>query len=168
MSSLGNKEVMAKNLTRYMELNNIDRNEICDALNFKYTTFSDWINAKTYPRIDKIEIIANFFGISKADLIEDKSTEENYKYRQKHIFSNLQIEFSTKDALTSKSFKKLASYNKCMLSLNNLNQDKVVNYAEGLLNLQDQEYELNAAHSLPNATQEDIDHDEDIMNDNNF
>ena len=34
-------------------------------------TFSDWVNAKTYPRIDKIELMANYFGISKADLVED-------------------------------------------------------------------------------------------------
>ena len=32
----------------------------------------DWVNAKTYPRIDKIELMANFFGIDKSDLIEDK------------------------------------------------------------------------------------------------
>lgn len=35
-------------------------------------TFSDWINAKTYPRIDKIELMANYFGIEKSDLVEDK------------------------------------------------------------------------------------------------
>jgi transcriptional regulator with XRE-family HTH domain len=34
-------------------------------------TFSDWVNAKTYPRIDKIELMANYFGISKADLVEE-------------------------------------------------------------------------------------------------
>lgn len=33
-------------------------------------TFSDWVNAKTYPRIDKIEMMANYFGISKSDLVE--------------------------------------------------------------------------------------------------
>jgi len=36
-------------------------------------TFSDWVNAKTYPRIDKIELMANYFGISKADLVEERS-----------------------------------------------------------------------------------------------
>ena len=37
-------------------------------------TFSDWINAKTYPRIDKIELLANYFGVLKSDLVEDKSS----------------------------------------------------------------------------------------------
>lgn len=73
MSTLGNKEIMAKNIRYYMDSRGIDRNKICADLNLKYTTFTDWINAKTYPRIDKIELMANYFGISKSDLVEDKS-----------------------------------------------------------------------------------------------
>lgn len=75
MSTLGNKEIMAKNIRYYMDSRGIDRNKICADLNLKYTTFTDWINAKTYPRIDKIELMANYFGISKSDLVEDKSTQ---------------------------------------------------------------------------------------------
>ena len=40
-----------------------------------HTTFTDWVNGKTYPRIDKIEMLANYFGIKKSDLIEDKSAQ---------------------------------------------------------------------------------------------
>ena len=71
MSDLGNKEVMAKNIKYYMSLHNKTRKQICSDLGFAYTTFSDWINGKKYPRIDKIEMMANYFGISKADLVED-------------------------------------------------------------------------------------------------
>ena len=46
---------------------------MCDALGVKYTTFTDWVNANSYPRIDKIEMMANFFGIEKSDLVEDRS-----------------------------------------------------------------------------------------------
>lgn len=72
MSDLGNKKIFSKNLQYYMTLNNIDRNTICDKLGFKYSTFSDWYNGNVYPRIDKIEILANFFGILKSDLMEEK------------------------------------------------------------------------------------------------
>lgn len=73
MSDLGNKEVIAKNIQRYMDLHGKKRKDMCEAINVKYTTFSDWVNAKKYPRIDKIELMANYFGIEKSDLIEDKS-----------------------------------------------------------------------------------------------
>ena len=52
MSDLGNKEVMAKNIKYYMSLHNKTRKQIRSDLGFAYTTFSDWINGKKYPRID--------------------------------------------------------------------------------------------------------------------
>lgn len=83
MSDLGNKEVLAKNLIHYMETFNKDRNKLCDDLGFKYSTLSDWINANKYPRIDKIEMMANYFGIQKSDLIERKEKDDNGIYIQK-------------------------------------------------------------------------------------
>ena len=72
MSDLGNKEVFAKNLKHYMELNEKNRNDLCKDLGFKYSTVTDWINGNIYPRIDKIEMLANYFKIEKSDLIENK------------------------------------------------------------------------------------------------
>ena len=66
-----NKEIMAKNLARLMKQKNVNATEICQALNIKHNTFSSWVNGKTYPRIDKIEMMANYFGVSKAALVED-------------------------------------------------------------------------------------------------
>lgn len=71
MGSLGNKEIMARNIKHYMNNNNVRPTDICGTLNIPMPTFSDWINAKTYPRIDKIELMANYFGISKSDLVEE-------------------------------------------------------------------------------------------------
>lgn len=68
--SMGNKEVLANNLKYYMDKHNVTRNDLVDDLNIAYMTISDWINAKTYPRIDKIELLAHYFQIEKSDLIE--------------------------------------------------------------------------------------------------
>lgn len=72
VSDLGNREVMAANIKYFMTLHGKTRKQMCEDLGFSYTTFSDWVNAKTYPRIDKIEMMANYFNISKADLVERK------------------------------------------------------------------------------------------------
>ena len=71
MGSLGNKEVMAKNIKRYMDLYNIDRKELASIAGVAYSTLSDWLNANKYPRIDKIEKMSNYFGVSKANLVEE-------------------------------------------------------------------------------------------------
>lgn len=79
MNNLGNKKTMAENIKYYMSLNNKTRNEVCDALGFRYSTFSEWLNARKYPRIDKIELLANYFGISKSDLVEKRDTTPKTK-----------------------------------------------------------------------------------------
>lgn len=83
MSGLGNKEIMAANLQYYMEKNNLSRQDLCQALGIKYTTLTDWLKANTYPRIDKIELMANYFGISKADLVEEHRLEKTDDFRDR-------------------------------------------------------------------------------------
>lgn len=75
-NNLGNKETMAKNIRYYMSLYNKTRQDMCDALGVKYSTFTDWVNGNKYPRIDKIEMMANYFHITKADLVEEHTTKK--------------------------------------------------------------------------------------------
>lgn len=70
MTSIGNKQILADNLAYYMKKKNVDRNRFCEDLGFKYSTVSEWLSAKKYPRIDSIEKMANYFGIVKSQLIE--------------------------------------------------------------------------------------------------
>ena len=79
MNDNRNKEIMAKNIRRYMDMKGVTNQQLCDALDFKYTTFMDWIKGVTYPRIGKVEAMANYFGCEKSDLIEEKLTEEKEK-----------------------------------------------------------------------------------------
>lgn len=72
MSAEENKRIMARNIKKFMDQKGVTNQQVCDALGFKYTTFMDWIKAVTYPRIGKVEAMANYFGCEKSDLIEDK------------------------------------------------------------------------------------------------
>lgn len=69
-----NKKVMARNITNQMIQNNVTASDVCKALNIKQNTFSDWVNAKTYPRIDSIEAMAEYFKVPKWMLVEDVTT----------------------------------------------------------------------------------------------
>ena len=69
---MDNKNIFAFNLNRYMKIKGITRNDISAALGISYFTVSDWVNGKKYPRMDKVEMLANLFGIQKSDLIEIK------------------------------------------------------------------------------------------------
>ena len=77
MSNIGNKETMAKNLQYYIKRSGKSQKDLAEMVGVAYSTFNDWVKGKKYPRIDKIEMLANFFRIQKSDLIEEKGDKAN-------------------------------------------------------------------------------------------
>lgn len=69
--SIGNKDVLAKNLKKYIAKSGKDRADIAREVGFPYSTLTDWVNGNKYPRINNIEKLASYFNVSKSDLIED-------------------------------------------------------------------------------------------------
>lgn len=70
------REIVAANIKMFMREQGVTASDVCKALNIPNATFSDWINAKTYPRISKLEKLADYFGVRKADIVE-LSTDRN-------------------------------------------------------------------------------------------
>ena len=64
-----------------MELAGKNQKEMAAIVGVSAPTFNEWIKAKKYPRIDKIEILANYFGILKSDLIEEKNLTQEEMQR---------------------------------------------------------------------------------------
>lgn len=73
MAWVENKKVMSENINRLLLLKGKTRKEVCEELGIGYSTFTEWANGRKYPRIDKIELMANYFGVLKSELIEDQS-----------------------------------------------------------------------------------------------
>lgn len=59
----------SKNLKEIMTNHNKTQGDLVRDLSFRQATVSDWLNGKKYPRMDKIEKLANYFGISINDLL---------------------------------------------------------------------------------------------------
>ena len=73
---MDNKSVFASNLQKYMAMNNKSRRDLSEALGISYYTVTDWVKGKKFPRMDKVEMLADYFGILKSDLIEEQIQEE--------------------------------------------------------------------------------------------
>lgn len=69
---MNNKEVFAKNLTRCIEEKGLTVTEFARDMGYPETTVFNWIYKNTYPRIDRIQQIADYFDIYKSDLTEEK------------------------------------------------------------------------------------------------
>lgn len=144
MGNSNNKQIMAENIQYYMKLKGKTRQQVCNSIGVKYTTFTDWVKGNAYPRIDKIELMADYFGISKSDLVEEKY-------------------------ISSKFPKIIDYYNQ----LNDFGKREATKRVEELTNLpqyinKDNTLIVNAAHSISGASEEDRRFDENIMDDDNF
>lgn len=71
MSNIGNKATFAKNLSFYIDKHGKEQKEIAEIVGVAPSTFNAWVKGKKYPRMDKVELLANYFGILKSDLIEE-------------------------------------------------------------------------------------------------
>lgn len=91
---MDNKNIFAENLNRYMKENGKSRRDISDALGVSYYTVTDWVKGKKYPRMDKVELLANYFCILKSDLIEDKSEEHREMQKKNDILSDIVLKMN--------------------------------------------------------------------------
>lgn len=95
MSNLGNKEVMAKNLHYYLSKSGKTQKELSEIVGVSTSTFNDWMKAKKYPRIDKIEMLANYFKILKSDLIEEKTEEHRTMQKNNDTITDAVVKMRT-------------------------------------------------------------------------
>lgn len=79
MTNEWSKKTFARNLSYYMTVSGKSQKELAEIAGVSAPTFNEWIKAKKFPRIDKIQKLADYFGILKSDLIEEKMTEEKEK-----------------------------------------------------------------------------------------
>ena len=75
------KRIFSKNLRYYMSVNNKEQIDLINDLGFNKSAVSTWCNGTRLPRMDKVDALAKYFGISRSDLIEEKnnSSEDNRK-----------------------------------------------------------------------------------------
>lgn len=77
MATQKQKDTFARNIKYYLNERNMTQTELAKTLDYPEMTVSNWVNAKYYPRIDKIQEMADFLSINKSDLIEDKPKKED-------------------------------------------------------------------------------------------
>lgn len=91
------KKIFAHNLNRYLSINNKAQKEVADAINVSPQTFNTWCQGIALPRMGKVQSLADYFGINKSDLIEDKTNTEKEYYFNPETKKVAQEIFENKD-----------------------------------------------------------------------
>lgn len=69
------RKIFSRNLTSYLELNNMTQKDLVNFIGVSSSTVSNWCTGQKLPRMDKIQTIANWLGIENSDLLEDKKSK---------------------------------------------------------------------------------------------
>lgn len=124
------KKIFSKNLRNYMSLNNKNQNDLMKDLGLSSSTVSNWCTGLKLPRMDKVQMLADYFGINKSDLIEEKPepSASQSKDTKEHISSMIKKEYGV---TTHKAFGLL-------VRLDDLDKEKTIERME--VYLEDSKY----------------------------
>src|SRR5699024_2144645 len=67
------KQIVAHNLQRLLDKKGVTQTQMANHLNYPEMTVSNWMKAKTYPRVDKMQEMADYFGVKRSDIEELKN-----------------------------------------------------------------------------------------------
>lgn len=66
-----NQEVFTRNFNRYLAQSGMKQVEVAKFADVSTGTITDWKKGRSYPRMDKVQLLSECFGIRKSDLVED-------------------------------------------------------------------------------------------------
>lgn len=73
------RQIVAKNLNDLLDKTKKKKVDVANELKkhgVSETTVYSWFNGKKYPRIDKVQLLADFFGVLKSEITEEKESEK--------------------------------------------------------------------------------------------
>ncbi|MCI8655449.1 MAG: helix-turn-helix domain-containing protein [Clostridia bacterium] len=74
------RKIFSNNLNYYMQINGKIQDDLVRDLGLKSSTISSWCNGQKLPRMDKINLLANYFGIHFSKLIEEKNDDNYFEF----------------------------------------------------------------------------------------
>lgn len=108
------------NLKQIMALKGKSQSDIVKALKFKQSTVSDWLNGKKYPRMDKVQMLANYFNVDIIELVDNQSNDA--------------ITFTITEKALIKNYRQLSEQN----------QQAVITMINSLLSVENSTFEKDA------------------------
>mgnify|MGYP004589431503 FL=1 len=70
------KRIFAKNLNKYMALNQKQQIDVAKDLGINPTTLNMWCKGNSMPNVGKIQKLADYFKIGKSDLTDEKGNTD--------------------------------------------------------------------------------------------
>lgn len=77
MKKINYRKIVAKNIKKYLMKNNKTQNDVIKDLHISSSVISGWCNGVSFPRIEKLEMLADYLNVNVVDFFIDENTSEN-------------------------------------------------------------------------------------------
>ena len=74
-------KTIAKNLKRIMFMNDCSQAELSRDLGINKATISSWMNGTRIPRMDKIDLLCNYFNCMRSDIMDEEPSKTTHAFR---------------------------------------------------------------------------------------
>lgn len=112
------RNIFVNNLKHYMATKNKTQSDISKALHIPLSTVSSWYNGASYPRVDKMQALADYFNISMRNLTDE---QKNELLPASNIIN---IPLYKPEETILDLFRQHQEYNRCSLPVDKLNPNK--------------------------------------------
>ena len=125
------KSIFSFNLKYQLSENNVPQIEVANKIGVSPQTFNTWVQGIAYPRMDKIQMLADYFGIRKSDLIEERQ-DTNMTIGERIKLRREELQMTQEELAQKLGYKSRSSINKIELGGNELTQRKIMDIAHAL------------------------------------
>lgn len=89
------KRIFSKKLNYYMQLNHKQQDDIVNDLGINKSTISTWCRGIKMPRVNAIQLLADYFGVSIANFLVDETSNVSNNPNRNKLTINQQELFDT-------------------------------------------------------------------------
>ena len=111
------KKIFSSNLNFFLEYNKKNQIDLCNDLSLSKSVVSSWCTGTRLPRMDKVQMLADYFNINKSDLLE------------KHNYDVFKKTSNKQDVLIEEEQILLNNFNQ----LNDEGKERLLNYSDDLV-----------------------------------
>ena len=114
-----------------------NQKEMAEIVGVSPPTFHDWLKGKKMPRMKNVQKLADYFGITLSDLIEDKTTDEKVtETMQKNSDTMVDITVRIASDIDFRNVVKRNMYDKDFFSLSvmlcDLSDEQIISFKQML------------------------------------
>ncbi len=95
------RKILSENLEQLMKENNITQVELSEAIGVSQSTISNWLKEVKYPRISRIQELADYFNVPKSRITEDKNAQQD------NLAAHLDGDFSEEELAKIREFAEM-------------------------------------------------------------